>query len=98
MPRWAAQVDSNQKIIVEALRKAGYHVTPLHRAGGGVPDLIASKPWIMRFLETKVKKGKLTPAQVEFHAKWTGPTIGIPRSPEEALDFMKKEEIEAMGF
>jgi hypothetical protein len=98
MSRYAAKVDDNQSIIVDALRKAGYHVTLLHKVGEGVPDLIASKPWIMRFLEVKVKKGKLTPSQVKFHANWNGPAIGTVRSPEEALAFMKKEEIETMGF
>lgn len=40
--RRAARIDENQPEIVQALRKAGAEVTPLHRVGQGVSDLLVS--------------------------------------------------------
>lgn len=72
--RRAARVDSNQAEIVKALRKIGATVTPLHRVGGGVPDLLCSFRQRWMVLECKVKsKDDLTTDQV----KW----IGLQRAP-----------------
>ena len=38
--RRAARADSNQAEIVDALRKVGASVQPIHTVGGGVPDLL----------------------------------------------------------
>lgn len=93
MPRWACRTDPNQKDIVDALRKAGYTVTLLHQAGEGVPDLVAGRHPIMRFLEVKVPGKKLNDRQKKFHGDWKGPPIGVVTSPEEALQFLREQEI-----
>lgn len=85
MPKFAAQVDGNQSIIVETLRKAGYAVLHLHAVGRGCPDLLVSKGQDMWLVEVKLPKGKLNDRQVEFHSKWHGKPIVIVHSPEEAL-------------
>ena len=38
--RRAARIDRNQSEIVEALRKLGASVQPLHGAHDGIPDLL----------------------------------------------------------
>jgi hypothetical protein len=49
-----AKVDDNQKIIVEALRRAGHFVQSLASLGGGCPDLlIGSKHGRWLLLEIK---------------------------------------------
>ena len=42
MTRRACKVDSGQADIVAALRRSGWAVQLLHRAGDGVPDLLLS--------------------------------------------------------
>ena len=75
--RYAAKVDDNQKFIVDALRRAGCSVQPLHTAGGGVPDLLVGKAGVNYLIEVKdgnkpPSKQKLTPDQVEWHQGWRG--------------------------
>ena len=89
--RYAAKVDQNQGIIVEALRKAGASVYVSSRFGGGFPDLIVS--WwdddlgITRtcLMEVKTEKGYLTKKEREFLLNWKG-QINIVRTPEQALE------------
>lgn len=74
--RWAAQVDSNQQEIMDALRSFGWKVRSLHRVGGDFPDIIAAKlgaqPKRTILIEIKVEGGKLSPAQKEFQDTWPG--------------------------
>lgn len=83
--RWAAKVDENQKEVVEALRKAGRAVLPLHQVGQGCPDLLVSSSEEMWLVEVKSEKGRLTPAQVKFIEEWTGKEILVARTAEEAI-------------
>lgn len=93
--RRAARVDANQGEIVDALRKAGESVQPLHGVGGGVPDLLVTGRCdicgqrVNKLLE--VKDGakppswrKLTDDQVKWHGAWRGP-VSIVKSIDEAL-------------
>lgn len=91
--RRAAKIDANQPEIVETLRAYGCAVQSLAAIGRGCPDLLAWSPWVGAQL-LEVKDGskppsarRLTPDQVEYHAKWKGP-IHIVTTPEEALTVM----------
>jgi hypothetical protein len=85
----AAKVDANQSTIVDALRKIGATVQPLHTVGKGCPDLLVGWRGINTLIE--VKDGKkppsartLTPDQVEWHGGWKG-RVAVAKSVDEAL-------------
>ena len=82
--RRAAKVDANQTEIVDALRRVGASVQPLHMVGQGCPDLLVGYFDRNFLLECKVGKGKLTDDQKTWHGDWRGQAF-IVRSPEEAL-------------
>lgn len=82
--RLRARVDSNQKEIVAALRKAGRSVLFLHQLGKGTPDLLVGNGKENILLELKAGKGNLTEDQVSFHQTWNGPIV-IARDKEEAI-------------
>ncbi len=96
MPRRAARIDKNQPEIVEALRKAGFTVTPLHAVGGGCPDLLCGKWGKNALLEVKDENSGdhkhktrniakcLTPDQHKYHFHWQG-SLGVVWTIEEAL-------------
>lgn len=89
--RKVARVDANQPEIVKTLRRAGYHVTHLHTIGGGVPDLLVIGPSksgrILALLcEVKADKGKLTPDENEWFAKFPpGVPAIVVRAADEVL-------------
>lgn len=66
--RYAAKRDVNDKIITEALRKAGFEVHDLGLAGHGVPDKLVTRllpdhtQW-SAFVEIKSPTGKLREGQ-----------------------------------
>ena len=64
--RRRAKVDLNHKEVVDAFRKAGWLVISLAKLGDGVPDLLISRHGVMRLVEVKAAKGKLTPDQESF--------------------------------
>jgi Holliday junction resolvase len=85
-----AKVDSNQKSIVQTLRKAGCRVLSLAAVGQGCPDLLVSRACTLYLLE--VKDGSLPPSagrnrlskqQVAFHKLWT---VSVVCSESEALE------------
>lgn len=80
--------DANQAEIVEALRRAGASVQPIHTIGQGVPDLLVD--WHNRtfLIEVKTKGGKLTPDELAWLEKWTG-TVAIVHSVEEAVEALR---------
>lgn len=79
--RLAAKRDANEKAIVAALRKAGCLV--LFLSGPGTPDLLVARGWLLRALEVKRPKGRLTKAQEA--RKCEGWPVTVVRTPEEAL-------------
>ena len=92
--RRAAKVDSNQEIIVKALRDAGAMVVSLAAVGKGVPDLLISINGRLALMEikdgAKVKsKQKLTEAQVRWHAAWADCPVSIVDGVEAALRHLK---------
>jgi hypothetical protein len=75
--RRAARIDRNQPEIVEALRKLGASVQPLHSVHDGIPDLLVGYQGINFLLEVKdgskiPSKQRLTPCQIQWHQQWTG--------------------------
>ena len=75
--RRAAKVDRNQAEIVDALRKAGCTVQPLHSVGQGCPDLLCGyrgQNWLIEVKDWKASNTdrKLNHRQVEWHAGWKG--------------------------
>lgn len=75
--RRAARVDSNQKEIVEYLRKKGATVQPLHTVGRGCPDLLVGYNGKNYLCEVKdgdkpPSQRKLTPDEDAWHFMWRG--------------------------
>lgn len=86
--RLAARVDANQSEVVKAMRKVGAVVTPLHRVGQGVSDLLVS--WRQRWfvMEVKTANGSLTPDQVRWIGEQRAPVV-VVSSPIEAVQFLQ---------
>lgn len=87
--RRAARTDAPQNEIVEALRRAGVSVQPLHQVGSGCPDLLCGIRGANVLLEIKdgslsPSRRRLTPDQVRWHADWRG-AVHVVHSAEEAL-------------
>lgn len=79
----ARKTDANHTEIRDTMRGAGAQVFDLSGSGGGVPDtLVFTEEIGLKLVEIKVKKGKLTPAQEKFHARFP---VEIVRTPTEAL-------------
>ena len=75
--RRAARIDRNQPEIVEALRKLGASVQPLHTAHDGIPDLLVGYQGANFLLEVKdgtkpPSARKLTLCQIQWHQQWAG--------------------------
>lgn len=88
--RRAAKVDANQTEIVEALRKIGASVQPLHAVGQGCPDLLVGWRGIVSLLEVKdgskpPSARKLTEDQVKWHAEWRG-QVAVVENVEQAIE------------
>ena len=93
--RRAAKVDQNQPEIVDALRKIGATVQPLHGVGAGCPDILVG--YRGRNLLVEIKDGskppsarKLTPDQVEWHASWRG-QVAVADSIDAAIAIIRGE-------
>lgn len=87
--RRAAAVDRNQPEIVDALRKAGASVQPLHSVGSGCPDLLVGHSGRTLLLECKdgsrpPSERRLTEDQVRWHETWRG-QVAVVTSVDEAL-------------
>ena len=73
--RRAARTDANQTSIVDALRRCGCLVMPLHQMGQGVPDLLICHRGVLAFVEVKdgdksPSKRRLTVDQKTWHRQW----------------------------
>lgn len=84
MGRRAARTDANQAQIVAALRKAGASVEPLHRQGGGCPDLLVGYRARNFIIEVKMPNETLNALQDEWFIGWKGQAC-VAHSAEEAL-------------
>lgn len=81
-----SKVDTNHKLIVEALRKAGASVVSLASMRHGCPDLLVGYGNITMLMEVKKdEKAKFTPDQLDFIAKWKGGPVCRVDSIDSAL-------------
>lgn len=92
--RKKARVDSNQKEIVEALKKIGCSVVSLAPMGRGVPDLLVGYKGHNYLLEIKdgtlpPSKQKLTEDEQKFFDSWLGQRA-IVRTSEEAIKVIRR--------
>ena len=88
--RRKSRVDSNQPVIVTALRRVGATVTPTHMVGAGFPDIVCGFRGVTYTMEIKdgalpPSARKLTPDEARWHSMWAGHKC-IVKSPEEALE------------
>lgn len=97
---WACRSDENQKDIVETLRACGASVEPLHRVGGGCPDLLVGYHggnWIFEIKDPRRDKThrQLNVLQKQWHAEWRGQVAKIETAAE-ALEIMGCEVMAAL--
>jgi hypothetical protein len=88
--RYAARRDANDKIITEALRKAGFQVHDYAQVGQ-VPDKLVTRAlpddtqWVC-WVEIKAPKGRITESQQRFRLIFEGRgEFYVARDPEEAV-------------
>ena len=88
--RYAARRDANDKIIAEALKKAGFEVHDYARVGE-VPDKLVTKAlpdgtqWVC-WVEVKAPKGRVTDSQQRFRLIFEPRgEFYIARDPEETV-------------
>lgn len=89
-PMRKAKVDTNQEVIVQALRAAGATVQSLAAVGHGVPDLLVGFRNQTVLLEVKdgakrPSQRRLTEDQIKWHGQWNGGVLAIVDSAESAL-------------
>lgn len=88
--RRAARTDDNQNEIVDALRKIGATVQPLHAVGKGCPDILVGWRGMNTLLEIKDSNKpasaiRLTQDQIKWHAMWGG-QVTVVKSIQEAIE------------
>lgn len=88
--RYAARRDSNDKIIAEALKKAGFQVHDYAQVGQ-VPDKLVTRalpdgtPWVC-WVEIKAPKGRITDSQQRFRLIFEPRgEFYVARDPEETI-------------
>ena len=76
--------DANHKQVVHALERFGCRVVDLSRVGGGCADILVYRPstGLLRLIEIKTAKGKLSEAQEAFRGRYP---VWIARSELAAL-------------
>lgn len=79
----AANTDTSQKPIVDALRQIGASVQVTSGVGKGFPDLVVGWRGKTFLLECKTGADKLNQMQQDWHAAWAG-HVAVVRTPEEA--------------
>ena len=91
------RLDANQQELVAALRKAGATVHSLAAIGGGCPDLLVG--WHGQTLLMEVKDGSLSPSrrkltddEENWRSAWSGGTVWVITSLQDALDAMQIAE------
>ena len=85
----ALKSDLNQAAIVRTFRQAGATVQDLHAVGHGCPDLLVGIHGKTYLIEVKSKRGKFTPAQVEWWWNWQGQALVI-RSCLQVVEFLNE--------
>jgi len=80
------RIDDNHRAIVKALRQhPGVRVFSTAAVGKGVPDLCVGYQSFTILCEIKGAKGRLNPAQTEWHFEWTGTPVVILRTVDDVI-------------
>jgi hypothetical protein len=87
----AKRTDSNQAVIVKALRQFGASVKDIHTIGGSFDILVGYFGKDYKF-EIKSPGGRLTKDEVEFHKSWRGSPVYVIHTFEEAIEIIIEEE------
>lgn len=99
MSRYARRTDASQGEIVATLRRLGFEVRDLSRAGGGCPDLLVARDgriWCVEAKTARTQYGKrLSDRQAEWARGWPAPTI--LRTSDEALAWALARRAESSG-
>jgi hypothetical protein len=81
-----ARIDTNHRVIVDALRDAGATVVSLAAMKHGCPDLLVGFNGETMLMEIKKDaKAKFTPDQLKFMANWKGGPISRVDSVDAAI-------------
>ena len=78
------RVDTNQRLIVAALRAAGATVQHLHMVGQGCPDVLCGFGGRNFVIEIKGDHGRMTRDEIEWHECWRG-DVCVVHTVDEAL-------------
>lgn len=87
MKHYAKKIDKNQPVIVEALRKLGATVQPMHTMGEGFPDLLVGfngKDYKIEIKNPEIY-GKPSDKQIKWASDWTGSPTYIVWTVDEAV-------------
>lgn len=87
--RRAGRVDANHRLIVAAFRLWGCSVRSLSGVGDGMADIIVGYRGLNHLVEIKTRTGRLTSAQVDFHAAWRG-RVDIVRGADDADQLVER--------
>ena len=82
---FARRKDANHNEIADHLRKLGWSVLDLSRAGSGVPDMAVGRPGFAALIEVKRKGEKLTEDEAKVRDSWKDCPYIIATSPLDAL-------------
>lgn len=93
--RRAANVDANQPAVMEALRRAGITVQPLHTVGKGCPDLLCGFRGVNVLVEVKrgdktESRKQLNSMQTNWHSAWAG-QCAVAETAEDAIRIVIEE-------
>lgn len=80
------KTDANQAEAFRYLRSLGMTVVDLHSVGNGCPDALVGWRGGCWLVEIKNVEGRnrLSQVQLDWHARWSGPSVIIARSGEDA--------------
>lgn len=95
--RRKGRVDSNQKEIVDRLRKWGCSVAVTSSLGEGFPDIVVGYEGLNFLFEIKrndvpPSQSRLTPDEVSFFEKWDG-QADVIKTFEEAQEIIIKKNL-----
>lgn len=77
--RYAARTDDNQAMLIATLEHCGYSVLPLHRVGGGAPDMLCGFGGQQLLVEIKSRNTRYGRAGLQDHQReWADAWRGAP--------------------
>ena len=82
--------DAVEDPLLDVARRMGASILPISETGGG--DVILGWRGSNIMVEIKSKRGRLTPAQVEFHEDWRG-QISIIRTEAELVELLSNWDV-----